>query len=158
MLFYLDKATLPSPCWMVCGAMTRVYQDIGLHRRPPNVHTNIQFESRARLFWIAYIQDKLVSMKMGRPFVLHQEDCDIVYPDTFERGGVGPDLQARDVPLGGLSEDSMEVKESVMFAERALSTVVATATACKIIESTINYKLPMEASRRGNAGKCFHQN
>lgn len=89
MSLYLDKATLPSPCWMICGAMSRVCQDIGLHRRPPpGAYTDVQLEARSRLFWVAYVQDKRVSLKMGRPSILRSEDCDVPYPGTMEYTGI----------------------------------------------------------------------
>jgi hypothetical protein len=143
MSIYLDKATLPSPCWLICGAMARVCQDIGLHRQPPNGRfTPIELESRSRLFWAAYIQDKRVSIKMGRPWILRREDCDISLPATVDEEGVGTALlcpQVGGVPVGGLGEDSPELENRRMVTRRAIKTVRATIEVCNIVEKILGY-------------------
>ncbi|KAI5796793.1 fungal-specific transcription factor domain-containing protein [Pyronema domesticum] len=134
MSIYLDKATLPSPCWMICGAMGRVCQDIGLGRQPPNSKFSpLELEARSRLFWGAYIQDKRVSMKMGRPWILRSEDCDVPLPATLDDDGVG-------APVSGLPPDSQPVRDQVAVTRRALSTFKATIHACKTVESVLGVK------------------
>jgi hypothetical protein len=157
MSLYLDKATLPSPCWMICGAMARVCQDIGLHRNPPSgKFTNVQLECRDRLFWCAYVQDKRVSMKMGRPCILRSEDCDTIYPGEVDSTGIGTSLlcpHVGNVPVGGLPDESSEVVRHRLVGERALATMTATIDACKPIETIIRQKIggsesPAEQIRR----------
>jgi hypothetical protein len=134
MSIYLDKATLPSPCWMICGAMGRVCQDIGLGRKPPNSKFSpLELEARSRLFWGAYIQDKRVSMKMGRPWILRSEDCDAPLPATLDDDGVG-------APVSGLPPDSQPVRDQVAVTRRALSTFKATIHACITVESVLGVK------------------
>ncbi|KAF8544491.1 fungal-specific transcription factor domain-containing protein [Trichophaea hybrida] len=144
MSIYLDKATLPSPCWMICGAMARVCQDIGLHRQPPNGRfTPIELESRSRLFWAAYIQDKRVSIKMGRPWILRQEDCDIALPATLDDEGIGTSLlcqQVRGIPVGGLGGEAPELENQRMVTRRAIKTFRATIEVCHIVEKILGYK------------------
>ena len=90
MAFYLDKAFLPSPCWMVTGAMARVCQDIGLYRRTPaGMFSGIDVESRTRLFWAAYIQDRKISMKQGRPVIFLDKHIDVGLPGEHMGAGVG---------------------------------------------------------------------
>jgi hypothetical protein len=145
MSLYLDKATLPSPCWMICGAMARVCQDIGLHRKPPSgKFTTVQLECRARLFWSAYVQDKRVSMKMGRPCILRAEDCDTPYPGVVDNTGIGTALlcpQVGNMPVGGLPEESPEVIEHRIIAQRSLATMAATIDACKLLEVVLKHKI-----------------
>jgi hypothetical protein len=171
MSLYLDKATLPSPCWMICGAMARVCQDIGLHRNPPSgKFTNVQLECRDRLFWCAYVQDKRVSMKMGRPCILRSEDCDTVYPGEVDNTGIGTALlcpHVGNVPVGGLPEESTEVVRHRLVGKRALATMAATIDACKVIETILKHKIggsesPMDQIRRlqqldGELSKCWER-
>ncbi|PUU81745.1 hypothetical protein B9Z19DRAFT_1019146 [Tuber borchii] len=90
MAFYLDKAFLPSPCWMITGAMARVCQDIGLYRRTPaGMFSEIDVESRTRLFWAAYIQDRKISMKQGRPVIFLDKHIDVGLPGEHMGAGVG---------------------------------------------------------------------
>ncbi|KAI5852289.1 fungal-specific transcription factor domain-containing protein [Tricharina praecox] len=144
MSLYLDKATLPSPCWMICGAMARVCQDIGLHRQPPvGKFTNVQLECRVRLFWVAYIQDKRISMKMGRPCILREEDCNIMYPGVMDSTGIGTALlcpQITDVPVGGLPKESPDVIHHKAVARRALETLTAAIGVCKVVEKILGHR------------------
>lgn len=154
MSLYLDKATLPSPCWMMCGSMARVCQDIGLHRQPPAMHFSpIDLESRSRLFWAAYIQDKRVSMKMGRPWILRQDDCNIKYPDLVEFGD-------NDLAHLGLGEnDSTEEPGAAHLryvSRRALETMRATVDACKSIEGILKHKLMSTDSSEDQIAKLRH--
>ncbi|RPB05380.1 hypothetical protein L873DRAFT_787878 [Choiromyces venosus 120613-1] len=90
MAFYLDKAFLPSPCWMVTGSMARVCQDIGLYRcTPTGMYSDIDVESRTRLFWAAYIQDRKISMKQGRPVIFMDKHIDVGLPGEHMEAGVG---------------------------------------------------------------------
>ena len=157
MSLYLDKAALPSPCWMICGAMARVCQDIGLHRQPPSGRfSDIELECRSRLFWTAYIQDKQVSMKMGRPWILRQNDCDVAPPaveiaDDYGAGAAEEEDDEDDDGVsagGGLSAaaaaavlDSLELKSHRTASQRALKTVRAAIEACKVIEAILGNKL-----------------
>ncbi|KAI5787112.1 fungal-specific transcription factor domain-containing protein [Geopyxis carbonaria] len=147
MSLYLDKATLPSPCWMISGAMARVCQDIGLHRRRPqggNI-TNVQLESRTRLFWMAYVQDKRVSMKMGRPFILREDDCDVPYPGSIETSGISRDPRfITPQESGGRVrhlEDSNDSIDHDEVSRTALQTCEVIINACKVSEQILTFKL-----------------
>ncbi|KAI5805961.1 fungal-specific transcription factor domain-containing protein [Geopyxis carbonaria] len=81
MSMYLDNASLPSPSWMITGAMVRVCQDIGLDRRPPPTITGpVELESRRRLFWAAYIQERKLCLKKGRPCIFKDIDTEVGLP------------------------------------------------------------------------------
>lgn len=143
MSLYLDKATLPSPCWMICGAMSRVCQDIGLHRIPPKgTFNNIQLESRIRLFWLAYVQDKRVSMKMGRPYMLRVEDCDVPHPGTYEYSGINRIPDDLDEAGGRCSHPDKDPTVNVDHISRhALQTTNAIINASKVFEYIHSFRL-----------------
>jgi hypothetical protein len=149
MSLYLDKASLPSPCWMICGAMARVCQDIGLHRQSPaGYFTDVQLESRARLFWAAYVQDKRVSMKMGRPHMLRAEDCDVGYPGTVANTGIGAVLLSPQLVGVPLPDDTPEAEENKLVGQRAIQTIRATIGACKVIESILGHKVASDGGEQ----------
>lgn len=146
MSLYLDKATLPSPCWMISGAMARVCQDIGLHRRPQSgIFTNVQLEARTRLFWIAYVQDKRVSMKMGRPFILRDDDCDVPHPGSTEMSGIsGKSSFVTPQESGGRVRHLKDSNDSIDHNEvsrTALQTCEVIIRACKVSEQILTLKI-----------------
>jgi len=85
MSIYLDNASLLSPCWMVTGSMARVCQDVVLDRVPqPDLYTEQQLESRRRLFWAAYIQERKACLQKSREMVLRDSDIEIPFPKALE--------------------------------------------------------------------------
>ncbi|EXJ68023.1 uncharacterized protein A1O5_08638 [Cladophialophora psammophila CBS 110553] len=89
MSIYLLGASLPSPCWVMAGTTSRIVQDLGLHKRPsPHQLFNVEIESRNRLFWGAYMVDRLVALTFGRPVLLLDEDCDVDLPGNVDEKGI----------------------------------------------------------------------
>lgn len=88
MSMYLDNASLTSPAWMITGAMARVCQDVSLDKNPPpNMFSEVELESRRRLFWVAYIQERKACLKKARRVILHDRDIEIQLPKAFEGDG-----------------------------------------------------------------------
>jgi hypothetical protein len=88
MSIYLMGASLPSPCWVMTGITSRIVQDLGLHKRPsPHQLFNVEIESRNRLFWGAYMVDRIVALTCGRPVSLLDEDCDVDLPGQVDNKG-----------------------------------------------------------------------
>jgi hypothetical protein len=89
MSIYLLGASLPSPCWVMAGTTSRIVQDLGLHKRPlPHQLFNVEIESRNRLFWGAYMVDRIVALAFGRPVLLSDEDCDVDLPGKVDEKGI----------------------------------------------------------------------
>ncbi|OQU97842.1 Fungal specific transcription factor domain-containing protein [Cladophialophora immunda] len=88
MSIYLLGASMPSPCWVMTGTTSRIVQDLGLHKRPsPHQLFNVEIESRNRLFWGAYMVDRIVALTFGRPVLLLDEDCDVDLPGKVDEKG-----------------------------------------------------------------------
>ncbi|OBT67732.1 hypothetical protein VE03_03446 [Pseudogymnoascus sp. 23342-1-I1] len=88
MSVYLMGASLPSPCWVMTGITSRIVQDLGLHKRPsPHQLFNVEIESRNRLFWGAYLVDRVAALTCGRPVSLLDEDCDVDLPNEIDNKG-----------------------------------------------------------------------
>lgn len=147
MAMYLDKAFLPSPCWMITGAMVRVCQDIGIYRRTPTgLYDEIEIESRTRLFWSAYIQDRKVSMKLGRPVIFYDQHIDVGLPGLPSTVGKWEEENSRANQGGDKSPGTTSMGERRMeyddYQTRcALQTFKATIFIAKTSESLLSIKL-----------------
>lgn len=74
--------------WLVTGQAVRTAIDLGLHRSlPPSTPSNnslFNAEMRKRVFWSTYALDRNVSIALGRPCALRDEDIDIPLPQNFK--------------------------------------------------------------------------
>lgn len=64
--------------WLLTGYALRMVYDLGLHidRKAPDDNT-IEEEVRKRIFWGAFICDKLQSLYLGRPFAIKLRDAHV---------------------------------------------------------------------------------
>ncbi|KAJ5923815.1 hypothetical protein N7466_008002 [Penicillium verhagenii] len=73
--------------WLYTGYALRMVYDLGLHLDCKEVAGSVEdVEIRRRLFWGAFICDKLQSLYFGRPFTLQLRDARVSrdFIDTFE--------------------------------------------------------------------------
>jgi Fungal specific transcription factor domain len=54
-----------------CSLAVRTAYMLGLHLEPPQTLSKREQEKRRRLWWAVYVLDSKTSMKLGRPFLLH---------------------------------------------------------------------------------------
>jgi hypothetical protein len=67
------------------GTAARLAIGMGLHcdQTLQNL-SNDQVERRKRLFFSVYMMDRLVSITLGRPFAIHEDDIDIAVRSISE--------------------------------------------------------------------------
>ncbi|OAA66590.1 nitrogen assimilation transcription factor nirA [Niveomyces insectorum RCEF 264] len=73
--------------WLFTGYALRMVFDLGLHLDPrEGNHPPEEAEIRRRVFWSAFICDKLQSLYLGRPMTIHLRDAHVshAFHDTFE--------------------------------------------------------------------------
>ncbi|PWY67102.1 nitrogen assimilation transcription factor NirA [Aspergillus sclerotioniger CBS 115572] len=73
--------------WLYTGFALRMVYDMGLHLDCKEVAASAEdIEVRRRVFWAAFICDKLQSLYFGRPFTIQLRDAHVsrVFMDTFE--------------------------------------------------------------------------
>ncbi|OCT51762.1 putative Fungal specific transcription factor [Cladophialophora carrionii] len=73
--------------WLYTGYALRMVYDLGLHLDRELTHENAEeVEVRRRVFWGAFICDKLQSLYVGRPIAIHLEDAHVSWKllDTIE--------------------------------------------------------------------------
>lgn len=76
---------------------------LGLHRRTPSGHKLdlVTLESRKRTFWCAYVMDDYLSVMLGRPRMLRDEDIDQPYPRNIDDQDLLSTESPEDLPLHG---------------------------------------------------------
>ncbi|ODQ58960.1 hypothetical protein WICANDRAFT_32262 [Wickerhamomyces anomalus NRRL Y-366-8] len=82
--------TAGSTSWHIAGNINRLILSLGLNRingfksRDSNNYATRDREQRYRVFWSAYNFDRLVSISLGRPFGIHDDDINIPFPNKFD--------------------------------------------------------------------------
>ncbi|GAA5812897.1 hypothetical protein MFLAVUS_006357 [Mucor flavus] len=78
------KWGLESTDWITTSIAVKMAQDLGLHRANTQ-HEGIpkkDTEAKKRLWWSAYVIDRVVCASLGRPLTISDADCDVEYPDA----------------------------------------------------------------------------
>ncbi|KAK0204128.1 fungal-specific transcription factor domain-containing protein [Desarmillaria ectypa] len=91
---YSLGTSVPQFCWTMVGVGLRAATEIGLHRRKPEGHKmTVDDELKKRSFWALVTLDRLISLHMGRPVMMQEEDFDLETPIECddEYWDIGPD-------------------------------------------------------------------
>ncbi|PSN74071.1 hypothetical protein BS50DRAFT_566967 [Corynespora cassiicola Philippines] len=99
--------------WLVSGQAVRAAVDLGLHREVPSAGASLMsVEMRSRVFWSAYALDRNISITLGRPCAIREEDIDLALPQNL-----------RDKDLVGVYSQ-VEVCTRSMFVPLDMSTFI----------------------------------
>ncbi|KAE8416450.1 fungal-specific transcription factor domain-containing protein [Aspergillus pseudocaelatus] len=78
--------------WHIIGFAVRYAVELGMHRNikcgGPRAQDPYRIEIRRRVFWSAYVLDRAVSLTLGRPFALSENDIDVDLPYALEQSPV----------------------------------------------------------------------
>ncbi|KAK4545195.1 hypothetical protein LTR36_003374 [Oleoguttula mirabilis] len=89
MSIYFMEVNLRSAGWIWLGAAARISQDIGLHTdRGP--YPPVEAEMRKRVWWSVYNWDRIVSLEIGRPLQIDDDDCDVGEPTPVDDDCIRP--------------------------------------------------------------------
>ncbi|KAF9024572.1 hypothetical protein BDZ89DRAFT_989186 [Hymenopellis radicata] len=82
-VMYMQGCSAPHACWTTVGTGIRMAQDVGAHRkrnyqRAPQ--TKVEEELWKRAFWCLVCMDREMSLSLGRPCAIHDEDIDVEFP------------------------------------------------------------------------------
>ncbi|KAK0467828.1 fungal-specific transcription factor domain-containing protein [Desarmillaria tabescens] len=89
-VFYVQGFSVHSS-WTILGTAMRMAQDLGAHRKQrPGMLPSAEEELLKRAFWVLVCMDRIVSMALGRPCAIQEEDivadlpidCDDEYWDS----------------------------------------------------------------------------
>lgn len=116
------------------GAMARICQDIGLHKRQRRISRE-EAESRKRLFWGAYILDQKIALVLGRPSVFRNAGIEVGLPDSLD---IENDQSIACPPV---------VEEGWNGGQRGLETLRANAYVCRYFEAVSNVEITATGSQ-----------
>ncbi|KAJ6104078.1 hypothetical protein N7523_010398, partial [Penicillium sp. IBT 18751x] len=75
--------------FMLAASAMRLSHSIGLHRNTTSGFTKAEIEERRRVFWISFILDADISLRVGRPPVQDLEDYNTPLPSESPHDGKG---------------------------------------------------------------------
>ena len=70
-------------CWTTLGQAVRTAQSIGLHVETESQKSSMSpltRERRRRVWYSIYVLDRLLSLQLGRPPAIHDQDCHVPLP------------------------------------------------------------------------------
>lgn len=80
----------PQPSFFFVAAAIRLAHSIGLHKKGSGFNLNAsEIEQRKRVFWIAYLLDKDISLRSGRPPVQDDDDMNVELPSEDPPDNIG---------------------------------------------------------------------
>jgi len=90
MALFMQGTPNPQPSFLLIAAAIRLSHTIGLHKRGTGFQLNpIEIEQRKRVFWIAYMLDKDLCLRCGRPPAQDDDDMNVELPDADPADGIG---------------------------------------------------------------------
>ncbi|EXJ58776.1 hypothetical protein A1O7_06206 [Cladophialophora yegresii CBS 114405] len=101
---YLLSTFRINECRYVFSLACTILTSLGLHRRSSAASSKLDLvalESRKRTFWCAYVLDDYLSVMLGRPRMLRDEDIDQPYPRNIDDQDLLSSESPDDLPLHG---------------------------------------------------------
>ncbi|PGH15981.1 hypothetical protein AJ80_05357 [Polytolypa hystricis UAMH7299] len=90
MSLFLQGSPNPQPSFFLVSAAIRLAHSIGLHKRGSAFNLNpVELEQRKRVFWIAYLLDKDMCLRSGRPPVQDDDDMNVDLPSEDPPDNIG---------------------------------------------------------------------
>ncbi|KAI5370348.1 hypothetical protein Slin14017_G012270 [Septoria linicola] len=90
MALFLQGTPNPQPSFFLVAAAIRLAHSIGLHKRGSGFNLNeVENEQRKRVFWIAYLLDKDICLRSGRPPAQDDDDMNVDLPSENPPDNVG---------------------------------------------------------------------
>ncbi|KAF2001790.1 fungal-specific transcription factor domain-containing protein [Amniculicola lignicola CBS 123094] len=80
----------PQPTYFFVAAAIRLSHSIGLHKKGSGFNLNAsEIEQRKRVFWIAYMLDRDICLRSGRPPVQDDDDMNVELPTEDPADNIG---------------------------------------------------------------------
>lgn len=90
MALFMQGTPNPQPAFLLIASAMRLAHSIGLHKKGTGFNLNpIEIEQRKRVFWIAYILDKDICLRSGRPPAQDDDDMNVELPDADPEDNIG---------------------------------------------------------------------
>ncbi|KAI9822020.1 MAG: hypothetical protein M1832_003192 [Thelocarpon impressellum] len=90
MALFLQGTPNPQPSFFLVAAAIRLSHSIGLHKRGSGFNLRpAEIEQRKRVFWIAYMVDKDICLRSGRPPAQDDDDMNVELPSEDPNDNIG---------------------------------------------------------------------
>lgn len=90
MALFLQGTPNPQPSFFLVAAAIRLSHSIGLHKRGSGFNLSAsEVEQRKRVFWIAYLLDRDICLRSGRPPIQDDDDMNVELPSEDPADNVG---------------------------------------------------------------------
>jgi len=90
MAIILQGTPNPSPALTLLATAIRLAYNLDLNRQKDNTEFGeIETEQRRRVFWIAYLLDKDISLRLDQPPLINNDDVDAKLPSASPEDGLG---------------------------------------------------------------------
>ncbi|KAF4307764.1 hypothetical protein GTA08_BOTSDO03406 [Botryosphaeria dothidea] len=90
MALFLQGTPNPQPSFFLVAAAIRLSHSIGLHKRGSGFNLNpAEIEQRKRVFWIAYMLDRDICLRSGRPPIQDDDDMNVELPSEDPPDNIG---------------------------------------------------------------------
>ncbi|KAM0518480.1 hypothetical protein ACHAPE_004243 [Trichoderma viride] len=90
MALFMQGTPNPQPAFLLISVAIRLAHSIGLHKKGTGFNLNpIEIEQRKRVFWIAYMLDKDLCLRAGRPPAQDDDDMNVELPDAEPEDNIG---------------------------------------------------------------------
>ncbi|TKX18834.1 transcription factor-like protein 27 [Elsinoe australis] len=87
---FMQGTPNPQPSFFFVAAAIRLSHSIGLHKRGSDFKLNeVENEQRKRVFWIAYMLDKDMALRSGRPPTQDDDDMNVELPSEDPPDNIG---------------------------------------------------------------------
>lgn len=92
MVLYLLSSSRMNKAWFTFGTLVQLLMTLGLHRRRKAISTasssmsnaqRVQRECQKRVLWCSFTLDKYLSLMLGRPRLLQEDDIDQEFPSPL---------------------------------------------------------------------------
>ncbi|KAI1098969.1 fungal-specific transcription factor domain-containing protein [Jackrogersella minutella] len=152
----LNELNLKSGAWNWLGTAVRSAQDLDLHLEVAGVHSRVEADMRRRVWWAIYILDRMLSMEIGRPFMIDDADCDVALPEPFDDHFLhteGPVPPPNAIPLTHFLHGIINIVRSFSAMRKACSSPVIEPPRLATFDNhfTACQKMFPEACFTGNA-------
>ncbi|KAI2632582.1 fungal-specific transcription factor domain-containing protein [Hypomontagnella submonticulosa] len=123
----LNELNLRSAAWTWLGFAVRSAQDLELHLEVVGVRSRVEADMRRRVWWAIYVLDRMLSMELGRPFMIDDTDCDVALPEPVDDHFLhteGPVHPPHVMPLTHFLHTIINIVRSFSAIRKAFSSTV----------------------------------
>ncbi|CAD6503809.1 BgTH12-05554 [Blumeria graminis f. sp. triticale] len=130
---FLMEVNKRSAAWVWLASAVSISQDIGLNSEASSC-SEIEAEMRRRVWWAIYVWDRHISLELGLPLLIKDDDCDISLPAIINECYTG---EAGPTPMNNFGSSQINLIISIIHIVRSFSQLTKALKSPVISESTL---------------------